>query len=226
MSLEVFTSQLSSPPLCSTERSPWVDTRSRTDRVVAGVAGGIAEAGAIRLQLFERSQARLGGRQLLLARADGLRPFLERFPGHGQLGLTHRPHAGDVVKRLPRRGQRLAGGRAFDLRGVGARLAEPLQLLVDRPLETLFHGRNQWVAASLAKVRSSGKTDNCVDTEVFVEGLEAVSVNLTTVPLKNLEDQPIGYLMVMEDITAEKRLRNNMSRYMSKAVVEIGRAHV
>jgi adenylate cyclase len=40
------------------------------------------------------------------------------------------------------------------------------------------------------------------------------------VPLLDLNDVPIGYMLVMEDITKEKRLKNSMSRYMSKAVVD------
>ena len=92
--------------------------------------------------------------------------------------------------------------------------------LVGRRLSELFGGRNAWVARSLEKVRSAGKTDISVDTEVFVDGAQAVSVDLTTVPLVSMNDEPIGYMMMMEDITREKRLRNTMSRYMSKAVVD------
>jgi adenylate cyclase len=45
-------------------------------------------------------------------------------------------------------------------------------------------------------------------------------VNLATVQLKSLRNEPIGYMLMMEDITREKRLRNTMSRYMSKSVVD------
>ncbi len=92
--------------------------------------------------------------------------------------------------------------------------------LVGRRLGELFGGRNAWVARSLDQVRASGKTDLTVDTEVFVDGAQAVSVDLTTVPLVNMSDEPIGYMLMLEDITREKRLRNTMSRYMSKAVVD------
>ena len=73
---------------------------------------------------------------------------------------------------------------------------------------------------SLEKVRSSGKTDITVDTDLLLENREAVSINLTTVPLVSTQDQPIGYMLMMEDISSEKRLRNTMSRYMSKAVMD------
>jgi adenylate cyclase len=35
-----------------------------------------------------------------------------------------------------------------------------------------------------------------------------------------MRNEPIGYMLMMEDITYEKRLRNTMSRYMSKTVVD------
>lgn len=92
--------------------------------------------------------------------------------------------------------------------------------LVGRPLAELFVGRNAWVAGSLDKVRAGGKTDLTVDTDLFVNAAEAISVDLTTVPLRSMRDEPIGYMLMMEDITREKRLRNTLSRYMSKAVMD------
>ncbi|HEY5292216.1 MAG TPA: GAF domain-containing protein [Burkholderiales bacterium] len=92
--------------------------------------------------------------------------------------------------------------------------------LVGRALAELFVGRNAWVAGSLDEVRAAGKTDITVDTDLFVDGAEAVSVDLTTVPLVSMSDEPIGYMLMMEDITREKRLRNTLSRYMSKAVMD------
>ena len=80
--------------------------------------------------------------------------------------------------------------------------------------------RNAWILQSLEKVRSSGKTDISVDTDLLLENREAVSIDLSTVPLVTTQDQPIGYMLVMEDISREKRLRNTMARYMSKAVTD------
>ena len=92
--------------------------------------------------------------------------------------------------------------------------------LVGRPLGELFVGNNAWVARSLDKVRAEGKTDITVDTDLFVDDARTVSVDLTTVPLVNMSDEPIGFMLMMEDITREKRLRNTLSRYMSKAVMD------
>lgn len=92
--------------------------------------------------------------------------------------------------------------------------------LLGHTLEELFVGGNAWVANSLEKVRISGQTDITVDTDLLVEGSQAISVNLVTVPLNSTRNESIGYMLMMEDITREKRLRNTMSRYMSKSVVD------
>ena len=84
----------------------------------------------------------------------------------------------------------------------------------------VFGERNDWVVKSLEKVRSTGQNDTVVDTDLMVDGRAAVSVNLTTVPLQDMRDEPIGSMLILEDITREKRLRNTMSRYMSKAVMD------
>ena len=92
--------------------------------------------------------------------------------------------------------------------------------LVGRALGDLFVGRNAWVKGSLDKVRAAGKTDITVDTDLFIEGAGSVAIDLTTVPLVSMSDQPIGYMLMMEDITLERRMRNTLSRYMSKAVMD------
>ncbi len=110
------------------------------------------------------------------------------------------------------------------LRKVNASARRILRLgdgeLLGHRLEEIFVGRNSWVAKSLDKVQASGNTDITVDTDLFIEGSEAISVNLSTVQLTSLRNEPIGYMLMMEDITREKRLRNTMSRYMSKTVVD------
>jgi adenylate cyclase len=94
------------------------------------------------------------------------------------------------------------------------------QELQGKTQQEVLGERNAWILKSLEKVRASGTTDVTVDTDLLLENREVVSINLSTVPLVTAQDQPIGYMLVMEDISREKRLRNTMSRYMSKAVVD------
>jgi adenylate cyclase len=47
-----------------------------------------------------------------------------------------------------------------------------------------------------------------------------VSMNLNAVPLVDPKGQKMGVVLVLDDITSEKRVKSSLSRYMSKDVVE------
>lgn len=92
--------------------------------------------------------------------------------------------------------------------------------ILGREIGQIFSGPNSWVTNSLDKVLRTGRTDNTVDSDLVLGVRNAVSVNMTAVPLQDMHDERIGSMLIMEDITREKRLRNTMSRYMSKAVMD------
>jgi adenylate cyclase len=58
------------------------------------------------------------------------------------------------------------------------------------------------------------------DTEVELASGVRRSFNLVRVPLADLEDQTIGSMLVFEDVTEEKRVRNTLSRYLPPQVAE------
>ncbi|MDH4151198.1 MAG: GAF domain-containing protein [Betaproteobacteria bacterium] len=91
---------------------------------------------------------------------------------------------------------------------------------VNRGLDEIFDAPNSWVTNSLEKVARTGRTDSTIDSDLVLDGKTAVSVNMTAVPLRDTRDERIGSMLIIEDITREKRLRNTMSRYMSKAVMD------
>ncbi|MEI4920532.1 hypothetical protein Q8G81_33770, partial [Klebsiella pneumoniae] len=65
-----------------------------------------------------------------------------------------------------------------------------------------------------------GSTDYHADTDFQLPDGGVAAVNLTTAPLLEVEGQGTGYMLVLEDITREKRVRNTMSRYVAKEVVD------
>ena len=91
--------------------------------------------------------------------------------------------------------------------------------IVGKSAFEMFHHENSWISDSIAKVIESGETDITMDNDMTV-GDQVVSVNLTTVPLIDTNDQPIGFMLVFEDITSEKRVKGTMARYMSKDVLD------
>lgn len=92
--------------------------------------------------------------------------------------------------------------------------------LLDQPAEQFFQGPNAWVLDSVEKVVNTGETDISVDADLSLDGGKTAAVNLTAVPLIDVAEEPIGALLIIEDMTGEKRVKTTMARYMSKQVVD------
>ncbi|WP_439816736.1 adenylate/guanylate cyclase domain-containing protein [Zavarzinia sp. CC-PAN008] len=92
--------------------------------------------------------------------------------------------------------------------------------LVGQAAATVFDGPNRWIADSLHRIAPSGETTLGVDAEIARPDAKASSVNLTAAPLIDANGRRIGSMLVLEDITSEKRVRSTMARYMSKEVAD------
>ena len=95
----------------------------------------------------------------------------------------------------------------------------------------IFKMENYWITDSVKKALEKGKADEALDTIIYLDKLKGrnmeslddgkiLSVNVKVQPLNNDEGQRIGCLIIMEDITEEKRLRSTMSRYMPKELAD------
>lgn len=93
--------------------------------------------------------------------------------------------------------------------------------VVDRSLCEIFtQPSNVWLIESLNKVIHSGAVDITMDAELSLATAGIVSLNTTVVPLIDVNEKPIGYMLVLEDITTEKRVKSTMARYMTKEVAD------
>jgi adenylate cyclase len=92
--------------------------------------------------------------------------------------------------------------------------------LVGADARAVFAPPNDWVLTSLTNVETSGERDLVVDAELRIPSGEIASVNLTSVPLIDASQAKIGSMLILEDISNEKRVKSTMSRYMSKEVVD------
>jgi adenylate cyclase len=91
--------------------------------------------------------------------------------------------------------------------------------VIGAPAASFFAGDNGWVLAAIERVAQTGQKDISVDASLKLAGGN-VSVNMTVQPLFGLEGERIGSMLVFEDITAEKRMKTTMARYMSKEVAD------
>ena len=84
------------------------------------------------------------------------------------------------------------------------------------PAAQVFGNRNPWVTRSLDYVRLIGASDYYADTDFALPDGSVAAINLTAAPLFESADKATGCMLVIEDITREKRVRNTMARYVAQ----------
>jgi len=100
-----------------------------------------------------------------------------------------------------------------------------LREIAGRPTDQIFSGRNQWVTDSVETVTSTSDQDIALDMDLHLplgssSFTETTSVNLSTIPLRDARGHPMGCLLMLEDISTEKRLRGTMARYIPKELAD------
>src|SRR5690606_15454024 len=92
--------------------------------------------------------------------------------------------------------------------------------MVGMPASEIFSGPNAWVMESIRRTERTGEPALAVDAQIARADGEPASVNFTAMPLIDIAEERIGSMLVLEDITAEKRVRSTMARYMSREVAD------
>jgi adenylate cyclase len=77
-----------------------------------------------------------------------------------------------------------------------------------------------WVVRGIDRAIRTGREYLVYDAELRARPGATASINLATVPLKNAKAEVMGALMILEDLTGEKRLKGALARYMTKEVAE------
>jgi adenylate cyclase len=83
-----------------------------------------------------------------------------------------------------------------------------------------FTGANAWLVERLKALEAPGaKGDLLMDAEMEARG-EKLNVNLTLQPLISLKGQRVGSLLMIENISNEKRMKSTMARYMDPGLAD------
>lgn len=82
-----------------------------------------------------------------------------------------------------------------------------------------FTGDNDWVLERLSRVQETRTVDITMDAELKFNG-DKVSLNQTALPLISQSNQLLGSLLLLEDISSEKRVKATMARYMDPALAD------
>ena len=91
--------------------------------------------------------------------------------------------------------------------------------IINKPAAEFFVGPNAWVVDKLKRVEETRAMDITMDAELQCRN-ETRSVNLTVMPLATVEKKHLGWMLMIEDISSEKRMKSTMSRYMDPSIAD------
>ncbi len=93
------------------------------------------------------------------------------------------------------------------------------EAILQRKAADFFTGPNGWIIEKIRHVEEIGKPDVIMDAEAEF-GKTRVSVNLTLLPLVSTAKKKLGSMIIIDDITSEKRMKSTMSRYMDPGLAD------
>ncbi len=115
-------------------------------------------------------------------------------------------------------------GRIATCNAAGTRLlGTDESAIVGRPAAELFTDGNEIVLELVRRVDETQRPELAMDVDLSVgDAVDAdpVSVNLTVLPLMSADHKRLGTMVMMEDISGEKRVRSTMARYMDPGLAD------
>jgi adenylate cyclase len=91
--------------------------------------------------------------------------------------------------------------------------------VVGQPAAALLGEANAWVLEKIERAAATGAPESAVDADLDVAG-QPVAINLTAMPLQGAQGEPLGSMVLFDDISSEKRVRTTLARYVDAAVAD------
>ena len=91
--------------------------------------------------------------------------------------------------------------------------------ILQRGAAEVFQGGNAWVMDKVSRVTETQVLESTMDAALEI-GSEKVSINLTVLPLKGVDRKSLGTMILIDDISSEKRIKATMSRYMDANIAD------
>ena len=91
--------------------------------------------------------------------------------------------------------------------------------LLGKTADQIFSDTNSWMVEKIARVLESKQSDVTIDGNLLI-GEENLSANITIMPLLSIEGKSMGYMIMIEDISSEKRMKSTMSRYIDPSIAD------
>lgn len=93
------------------------------------------------------------------------------------------------------------------------------QGMLGKLVEEFFTQENAWLLEKIERVEKTESTESAEDAELVCHG-EKKSVNASVQPLFNMERKRLGTMLMIEDISSEKRMKSTMTRYMDPELAD------
>jgi adenylate cyclase len=113
-----------------------------------------------------------------------------------------------------------ADGKIVTCNAAGLRIIKTdVDGITGKKAAEFFSGANSLIAEKVRRVEESGDPDITMDAELEFAGAK-VSANITVLPLVSSEGKKLGIMIILEDISGEKRMKSTMSRYMDPGLAD------
>ncbi len=167
-------------------------TFDRTDEEMLGAFSAQAAVSLQNAQLYERTMT--------------MKKYLEAILSSLSNGVVTLDHKRRLVKINP---------TACRIMGITCESEA-----TNRTIDTVLELRNAALLAQIDKVFDTGTAQALYDVDYIPASGDHHSINFITVPLTDDAGKSLGVVLVLEDITKEKRVKSNLTRYMSKDLVD------
>lgn len=95
----------------------------------------------------------------------------------------------------------------------------PVEKITGLQADDFFTGHTSWIMEKVKRVNETQNSDISMDAELKFED-KTLSVNLTVLPLISIENSKLGTMIMIDDISTEKRMKSTMSRYMDPVIAD------
>jgi adenylate cyclase len=91
--------------------------------------------------------------------------------------------------------------------------------ILQKKIDEFFTGSNAWIVERVKGLSKGQGPDVMMDAEMEFGG-EKINLNSTVLPLHNTKGQHLGSMIMLEDISTEKRVKSTMARYMDPGIAD------
>ena len=91
--------------------------------------------------------------------------------------------------------------------------------ILGKQVQDFFSGANAWILEKIKNVEATHTADITMDADLDFDK-NKISANITVLPLISTEKKKLGNMIMIEDISSEKRMKSTLSRYMDPGLTD------